>query len=242
MTDDRTTGPEAPELIWLRPERTGRGPRPAHSRDSIAAAAVAIADAEGLDAASMRRVAAALGAGTMSLYNYVPKKEQLLDLMLDAVVGEYDLPAEPSGDPRDDLHLLLRQQLAALRRHTWVPRLVIGRPSLGPNGLRYTEYFLACLAGTDLSGAAKMEAMALLNGFLCQYAEWEHTTAAGGRWQADLVVYLQRVVVSGEYPQLAQAMAGGPAAEPPAPDAVFDRTLHRLISAVLTPEGPAPRV
>ena len=148
VTDDSATSatpPETPELIWLRPERTGRGPRPAHSRDSIAAAAVTIADAEGLDAVSMRRVATALGAGTMSLYNYVPKKEQLFDLMLDAVVGEYELPASPSGDQRTDLQLLFRQQLEILRRHTWVPRLVVGRPSLGPNGLRYTEYFLACL-------------------------------------------------------------------------------------------------
>jgi AcrR family transcriptional regulator len=114
--------PEAPELIWLRPERTGRGPRPAHSRDSIAAAAIVIADAEGLDAVSMRRVAAALGAGTMSLYNYVPKKEHLLDLMLDAASGEYRLPPEPSGDVRADLARLAHEQLAIFRRHPWSGR------------------------------------------------------------------------------------------------------------------------
>ncbi|MDH6575952.1 TetR/AcrR family transcriptional regulator [Kitasatospora sp. MAP5-34] len=244
VTDGSATGatpPEAPELIWLRPERTGRGPRPAHSRDSIAAAAVAIADAEGLDAVSMRRVAAALGAGTMSLYNYVPKKEQLFDLMLDAVVGEYELPASPSGDQRTDLRLLFRRQLGILRRHTWVPRLVVGRPSLGPNGLRYTEYFLACLADADLPGSAKMEALSLLNGFLCQYAEWENTAAAGGKWQTDLVSYLQRVVLSGDYPHLTQALISGGTGTPPDSDAIFDRTLQQLISAVLTPTAPDPR-
>ncbi len=63
-----------PEVIWARPERSGRGPRPAYSRADIAAAAVRVADAEGLDAVSMRRVAAELGCGTMSLYNYVPAR------------------------------------------------------------------------------------------------------------------------------------------------------------------------
>ncbi len=194
---------------------------------------MAIADAEGIDAVSMRKVAAALGAGTMSLYNYVPKKEQLLDLMLDAVVAEYDLPAGPSGDQLADLQRLFRQQLQILRRHTWVPRLVVGRPFLGPNGLRYTEYFLACLAGTDLPGSAKMEAMALLNGFLCQYAEWERTAAAGGKWHTDLMTYMQGVVLSGEYPHLSQALISSGSGSPPDPDAVFDRTLQRLVTAIL---------
>lgn len=63
-----------PHVIWARPERSGRGPRPAYSRADIAAAAVRIADEEGLDAVSMRRVAAELGCGTMSLYNYVPAR------------------------------------------------------------------------------------------------------------------------------------------------------------------------
>jgi AcrR family transcriptional regulator len=60
-------------MIWTRPERTGRGPRPAYSRADIAAAAVRIAGADGLDAVSMRRVVAEIGCGTMSLYNYVPR-------------------------------------------------------------------------------------------------------------------------------------------------------------------------
>ncbi|MFE4513908.1 TetR/AcrR family transcriptional regulator [Kitasatospora sp. NPDC056783] len=229
----RPTPPEAPEPIWLRPERTGRGPRPAHSRDSIAAAAIAIADAEGLDAASMRRVAAALGAGTMSLYNYVPKKEHLLDLMLDAATGEYRLPSEPSGDVRADLTALAHQQLAILRRHPWLPALVLARPSLGPNALRYTDHFLAVTAPTGLGGGARMEAMALFNGFICQFAQYEQTAAAGAKWQAELVGYLGQAAAGGEFPHLAQAFAtAGPPADP---DRTFDRTLGRVISAILAP-------
>ncbi|WP_328957723.1 TetR/AcrR family transcriptional regulator C-terminal domain-containing protein [Kitasatospora purpeofusca] len=228
---------ESPELIWLRPERTGRGPRPAHSRTSIAAAAIVIADAEGLDAVSMRRVAAALGAGTMSLYNYVPKKEHLLDLMLDAVAGEYDYSGlAPTGDCRADLRRLAHEQLAALRRHPWVPALVIARPGLGPNALRYTEHFLAVTEPSGLDGTARMEALALLNGFVCQYAQYERTAAAGPKWQADLAGYLGRAAASGEFPHLAAAFASpGPPANNP--DAVFDRSLDRVITAALAPVG-----
>ncbi|MEV6976414.1 TetR/AcrR family transcriptional regulator C-terminal domain-containing protein [Kitasatospora sp. NPDC093806] len=234
---------EVPELIWLRPERTGRGPRPAHSRASIAAAAIVIADAEGLDAASMRRVAAALGAGTMSLYNYVPKKEHLLDLMLDAVAGEYDYaPLAPTGDCRADLRRLAHTQLAAMRRHPWVPALVIARPGIGPNALRYTDHFLAVTEPSGLDGATRLEAMALFNGFVCQYAQYERTAVAGAKWQAELVGYLARAAGSGEYPHLAAAFATAappPAADQaPAPDAAFDRALDRVITAVLAPPLP----
>ncbi|WP_051830024.1 MULTISPECIES: TetR/AcrR family transcriptional regulator [Streptomyces] len=232
-SSERPSTPDAPELIWLRPERTGRGPRPAHSRESIAAAAIAIADAEGLDAASMRRVAAALGAGTMSLYNYVPKKEHLLDLMLDATAAEYVLPAAPTGDVRADLADLAHQQLAIFRRHPWLPALVLARPGIGPNALRYTDHFLAITAPTGLGGGARMEAMAMFNGFLCQYAQYEQTAAAGAKWQAELVGYLAQAAMSGEYPHLAQAFA---ASGPPAdPAKAFDRTLDRVIAAVLAP-------
>ena len=93
--------PVAHTLTWTKVRAARRGPGPDVSR--IVRAAIDLADAEGIEAVSMRRVAAAIGAGTMSLYRYVPKKEDLFDLMIDAVGGEYDLPAEPSGDPRADL-------------------------------------------------------------------------------------------------------------------------------------------
>ncbi|MFF3071997.1 TetR/AcrR family transcriptional regulator [Kitasatospora sp. NPDC057936] len=228
------TPPDAPELIWLRPERTGRGPRPAHSRASIAAAAIAIADAEGLDAASMRRVAAALGAGTMSLYNYVPKKEHLLDLMLDAAAGEYDFATlAPTGDCRTDLVRLGRRQLDLCRRHPWLPALVLARPGIGPNALRYTDHYLAITAPSGLSGGDRMEAMALFNGFVCQYAQYERTAAAGAKWQAELAGYLTQAAMSGEYPHLAQAFTTpGP---PSDPSTAFERSLDRVITAILAP-------
>ena len=230
----------APEMIWLRPERTGRGPQPAHSRAAIAAAAIALADADGMTAVSMRKVAAALGAGTMSLYNYVPKKEHLFDLMLDAVVGEYRLPDEPSGDPRADLTALAFQELATMRRHPWVAALVIARPSMGPNALRYTEFFLAALAGCDLDGSTKMELFALFNGFVCQFAEWERASAAtaGSQWQTDLITYLTGVITTGRYPHLAATLADTTSrSAPPDADTMFQRSLDRLITLILMPRA-----
>ncbi|MEV4559194.1 TetR/AcrR family transcriptional regulator C-terminal domain-containing protein [Kitasatospora sp. NPDC049285] len=225
---------DEPELIWLRPEYSGRGPRPAHSRASIARAAVAVADAEGLDAVTMRRVAAELGAGTMSLYNYLPKKEHLFDLMVDQLAGEYDLPAAPGGDWRTDLTLIAHQLRALLGRHPWATELIARRPGLGPNGLQVTEFYLAALASTALPGPAKMEAFSQLNGYVCQFTDWQQRSAqAGARWLADLVRYLHTVTAGGDHPHLAAALAEG--TEPADPDAVFERGLQRLLTALIGP-------
>ena len=89
---------------WARPERPGRDPSLTRAR--IIRAALEIADAEGPEGISMRRIAAKLGVGTMSLYYHVASKEDLLDLMLEAIYGEVGLPAEPSGDWRTDLTML----------------------------------------------------------------------------------------------------------------------------------------
>jgi AcrR family transcriptional regulator len=81
--------------IWDLPERGTRGPKPRHDRAAIAAAAIRIADAEGAGALTMRRVASALGIATMSLYNYVPAKDHLIQLMSDQLAGEYTYPSAP---------------------------------------------------------------------------------------------------------------------------------------------------
>ena len=234
MTTDR------PELIWLRPERSARGPAPAHSRAAIAAAAIALADAEGLAGVSMRKIAASLGVGTMSLYNYVPKKEQLFDLMLDAVAGEWDLPAVPSGDPRADLREFTRQGLAAMRRHPWVPGLVLTRPSLGPNSLRFAEYFLAVMADSDEPGDTKMELFAMLNSSICMFAQWEENQRQLGgteQWQAELVTYLGQAAASGNYPTLAATFASSAGRTPDLdPDNLFARAIDRVINVILGPQ------
>ncbi|MEU9203600.1 TetR/AcrR family transcriptional regulator [Streptomyces sp. NPDC048332] len=228
--------PAVPEVIWARPERAGRGPKPAFSRADIAAAAVRIADAEGLDAVSMRKVAAELGCGTMSLYNYVPRKEDLHELMLDAVGAGYEYP-DPSGDWRADLLALAHQARGMMHRHTWVPRLMSPVYGFSPNALRYLEYALSCLDGVDARFGQKMELIAMLNGVVTTYTANEIATAERSRslpWseeqeQAARTGYLISQIMTGKYPRMAAGFA-----EDPGPidlDAVFDRALARVLDS-----------
>lgn len=122
---------------------------PSLSRGEIVDAAIAVADAEGADAVSMRRIAQLLKSGTMSLYWHVANKEQLLDLMLDALVAEARVP-EPSGDWRADLQAVAREHRAMLLRHRWVMEFVGGRPPLGPNTMLNLDRSLAMLEGLGL--------------------------------------------------------------------------------------------
>ncbi|MFJ3228528.1 TetR/AcrR family transcriptional regulator C-terminal domain-containing protein [Streptomyces sp. NPDC086783] len=225
-----------PEVIWARPERAGRGPRPAYSRADIAAAAVRIADAEGLDAVSMRHVAAALGCGTMSLYNYVPRKEDLYELMFDAVSGEHDLP-EPSGDWRADMLRVARDTRALMYRHPWVPRLMSPVYGFSPNALRFLEHCLACLDPLDVSYGTRMELVAMLNGVVTTYVANELASAERTRslpWSEEQenavrIGYLGSQVASGAYPRLAAAFMED--SGPIDLEAVFERALERVLDA-----------
>ncbi|MFE9844428.1 TetR/AcrR family transcriptional regulator [Streptomyces goshikiensis] len=229
-----------PEVIWARPQRAGRGPRPAHSRDSIAAEAVRLADAEGIEAVSMRRVAAGIGAGTMSLYNYVPRKEDLYELMVDAVSGEYEF-TPPSGDWRADLLALAHRTRELMHRHPWLPRLLSPVYGFGPNALRYLEHCLACLAPLGVPGGEKLELVAAVNGSVATFVAAELALAERARslpWseaaeQGVRAAWLGSRLATGEYPLLAAALTGGhPVAEAEADmDAVFDRSVSRLLGA-----------
>ncbi|MGW2181386.1 TetR/AcrR family transcriptional regulator C-terminal domain-containing protein [Streptomyces sp. NPDC001732] len=228
--------PAVPEVIWARPERAGRGPRPAFSRADIAAAAVRIADADGFDAVSMRKVAAELGCGTMSLYNYVPRKEDLYELMLDAVSADYEYP-EPSGDWRADLVALAHQARAMMHRHTWVPRLMSPVYGFSPNALRYLEYTLSLLDGVDARFGEKMELIAMVNGVVTTYVANEIATAERSRslpWSeeqehAARTNYLISQIATGKYPRMAAGFAED--SGPIDLEGVFDRALARVLDS-----------
>jgi AcrR family transcriptional regulator len=222
--------------IWDIPERGTRGPKPRHDRAAIAAAAVRIADAEGADALTMRRVASALGIATMSLYNYVPAKDHLVQLMVDQLAGEYSYPAAPA-DQRQAIAELARQGRDIARRHPWLAGL-LHRPSPpGPNGLRYLDYFLGLLDGSGLDTGAKLEVIALISGFVMMYggmqaalaSERASTGSSAAEQAAAPVQAFARAAVSGRYPHLAAAMAGaGPVR---GEDDVFESCITRLIDA-----------
>ncbi|MER5945909.1 TetR/AcrR family transcriptional regulator [Streptomyces sp. NPDC001904] len=234
--------PAVPEVIWARPERAGRGPRPAHSRADIAAAAVRVADAEGIDAVSMRRVAGELGMGTMSLYNYVPRKEDLYELMVDAVSAEYAYP-EPSGDWRADVLGLARQARALMHRHPWMPRLMSPVYGFSPNALRYLEYCLSCLDPLELPYGTKMELIASVTSVVTTYVANEIATAERTRslpWSEEQenavrIAYLGGQVASGKYPRLAAAFTED--SGPIDLEAVFERALRRTLAGFTEPSA-----
>ncbi|MFI0165964.1 TetR/AcrR family transcriptional regulator [Streptomyces sp. NPDC017095] len=225
-----------PEVIWARPERTGRGPKPAYTRDDIAAAAVRIADARGLDAVSMRHVAAELGCGTMSLYNYVPRKEDLYELMVDAAGAEHEA-WEPSGDWRADMRRVARQTRELMRRHPWLPRLMSPVYGFSPNALRYLEHCLACLDPLEAAYGTKLECIAMLNGMVTTYVRNELDTAERVRalpWSEEQenavrIAYLGGRIASGAYPRMAAAFLAD--AGPIDLEAVFERMVERVIDS-----------
>jgi DNA-binding transcriptional regulator YhcF (GntR family) len=129
--------------------RRGAGPSPA--RDDVVRTAIAVADAEGLATLSMRRIAAELGIPTMSLYQHVAGKDELVLLMIDRAFGEEPLPAQQAPDWRAALEIAARQEWAAFRRHPWLaPAMSLTRPQPVPSALAYTEWVLTALDGRGL--------------------------------------------------------------------------------------------
>jgi AcrR family transcriptional regulator len=187
-----------PEPIWLRPEKSGVGRPAQRSRAEITEAAVRIADRSGLDAVSMRHVAAELGTGAGSLYRYVETRDDLLDLMADHVAAEYELVV-PTGDWVADLVDLGLQAREIYRRHPWLIELVLTRPVIGPNGVEVTEHVLAVLADHPAPGQDKLVAWAVLTAVVAAATRNELSSADVLRSAR----YLAHVVARGEHPHLA---------------------------------------
>jgi AcrR family transcriptional regulator len=192
-------------LVWERPEPPER-PTPAPlSRERIVRAAIRLADADGLDAVSLRKVATALEVGPMRLYGYIDSKQELLDLMVDAVHAEI----RPSGDGwREVLRSLAEATRHAAHEHEWLADLLGGRPQLGPNALAGGETMAAALGAVDVD--AVMPVAGAVNAYVIgavrrEIAERRAERATGldqRRWQKSLGPYLERAFATGRYPAL----------------------------------------
>lgn len=233
----RNDGPGAagvdPRELWLSPDRPRRGRRPAFSREAITAAAVALADTEGIDAVTMRRVAAEVGAGVMSLYSYAPDKETLLDLMVDHVAAELPASAPLTGDWRTDLKAVGHLQRDHMLRHPWLPAAVSARRTLGPHTLAFLEHALAALRPSGTDGPTRLEIFAQLTAFVAGHVAHEVAQAQAAQSPdraAAEALYLAAVAADGRHPELAEALAAAP--RPLTQDARFSRFLTRLVDGL----------
>lgn len=150
-------------LLWGERPTPRRGPRPAFDIEGIARAGVTIADADGLAAVTMQRVAESLGVTKMALYRYVPGKAALVALMVDLGIGEP--PAAVTGAPwREALTVWSRALFAKFYEHPWSIEATRGARVIGPNELGWMEAAVAALGGSGLDGAETLDVVVVLTG------------------------------------------------------------------------------
>jgi AcrR family transcriptional regulator len=224
-------------LIWIRP--TPEQPkRP--TRDDIVAAAIGLADAEGLQAVSIRRVAAALRTRPMGLYSHIARKDDLLDLMLDRVLGEV-LVDELPNDWREALRAIAQHTRATARRHPWIIGALGQRPTIGPNGMRHREQSLAAVGNLDIDLFRKGALLEAVDAYTIGHVTMElaeretqrRDRLSDPQWRTAMQAYLQRLLDSGDFPHLADLGldAGLSAADH---QRLFDAGLNWLLTGFTT--------
>ncbi len=191
-----TAGNEAPEAVVSS--------RPALNPERVIAAAVALADVIGVDALTIRKLAAELDVKPMTIYHHVPNKEAIIDGMVDLVFGEIDLP--PVGV---DWKQAIRQRAASARvvlaRHPWAAPLMESRTSPGPATLRHHDAVIGCLRAGGFSLEMTAHAYAVIDAFVYGFALQEASLpATAGDEMADLVQAMSAAMPVGEYPHLAE--------------------------------------
>jgi AcrR family transcriptional regulator len=238
---------ESQPYVWLRPDRPRRGPQPPLTREQIATTAIRLADADGVHGVTMRRVAAELGCGTMSLYRHVRSKDELLDVMIDAVAGA-EAPAPPgtaspstgpSGDWRADVATMARAMRNAFLRHPWLVQVTPRRPLLGPNVLAQIDFLLSAVDGLGLGIDEMVSVIRTVDSFVRGHAQtelaeqqWRRPWAEldDAEWHREALPYVQHIVESGRYPYFTRMIAE--ADDFPDPDATFEWQLQRVLDGL----------
>ena len=230
--------------IWARPDPPGRGPRAALSRRQIVEVALQIADEEGLDAVSIRRLARELRSGAMSIYHYFQSRDELLDLMSDQVAAEMLVHRLP-GDWRDALRAIAHHSRDAFLRHPWLLKKLQHRPCVSPNLMRHIEQSAQAVSGLAERGidgplvtGIVLAAEDYTIGFtLRELAAGEHGDGVRGLarrlHEQSGEPHVRYLLDSGEFPMLAQSIARDGAA----PRLGFDDGLSWLLDGFAARHG-----
>jgi AcrR family transcriptional regulator len=198
--------------LWTRPAKPER-----LTRETVVACAVELADREGLAAVSVRRVAAELSARPMSLYSFFERKDDLVDLMVDQVLGEMlvDSPAadSPAADWRAALRAVLHRQIEVGRRHLWIMGVFGARVPIGPNAARHAEQSLAAIASLGLPPERAVRLLRAVDTYLWGFATLSGQEVAARQrdqlteqeWHASTEAYFTELTAGGDLPHLAEA-------------------------------------
>ena len=232
--------PATVAAAWGVRERPHKGPKPALSLARIVDAGVRIADAEGLDAVSMGRVAAELKAAPMSLYRHVSSKDELIKLMVDAAWDDSPGSLLSGENWRAGLSRWAWAMRAALRRHPWAAHIPISGLPIMPREIAWFEDALADLAGTGLTEARKASVILLLSGYVRNLAATEADIAAAvaasglglDEWMASYPAMLRQLTDPRRFPALTAFIAAGVFETADEPDDEFVFGLDRILDGV----------
>jgi AcrR family transcriptional regulator len=218
-------------VAWNRVEEATRDTRTPLSYERIAQAGIRIADAEGLDAVTMRRVAKDLGAGTMSLYRYVDNRDDLLSLMSDLVSAEAIAPP-PTGEWRTDLSEIAHTLRRVTLRHPWMAGRILRTTSFGPHTLAMAESTLTLIDGHGLSMSQLLDIWRTIVTFVRGFALAESIRAAAAPAPLDDTAggYLRSALDSGKYPLVSSWFTNTGPSE--SPDEAFERRLSYVLDGI----------
>jgi AcrR family transcriptional regulator len=232
--------PPGLDLLWGRRSKARRGPRAELSIDAIVQAATTVADAEGLEAVSMGRVARELGFTPMSLYRHLGGKDELLALMWNASAeGAEHLVLEGNGWRERLLNWTLIQR-EMLGRHPWITQMPMAAPPMAPNSLHFVERGLEALDPTPLADADKLKIIGLISSYTLSEARMandaarafaaasEHEAAAPSSFEALLV----QLVDEATFPRLYRIAMASPARDQDTEAEAFRWGLERILDGV----------
>ncbi len=208
-------GHDEDTVVWSRLERAT--PRARREIDRIVAAAIDVADRAGLDGLSMRRLATQLGTGTTSLYRYVRSKDELLSLMVDAVVGDYPMVGGSATTWRQALTIIARAYRRTLLDHPWLVSEIASRPAIGPNTLRAADHALGVLMRMGLDATAASAILATLLRYvrgaaadeLAERAARRRTGMTEEQWRQTIAPYIVGLLETGAFPSFGRVVYEG---------------------------------
>ena len=187
------------------------------NREQIGRAAIAIADAFGSDAISMRKIAAKLGAGAMSLYWHVENKEELLEMMIDQAFSEMDLPEDTPNEWQTRLRIIAIETRKVFKRHPWMAEIGPLSITFGPGFLRHAEFSFSGFEGTEISGEQRAEIVSLVDVFAMGFVmrelrvgeEHQEARKKDGSWRDYVAPYFAQFEAEGLYPTLVNLFKSG---------------------------------